>query len=67
VNAASLPADAQLTAEMDALVEAFTRPATPSIIEQAYRTASSRTVGSKLGLRAYINDVRAGPGTLSSR
>jgi enoyl-CoA hydratase/carnithine racemase len=35
VNAASLPPDDALLSEMDALVEAFARPATPSIIEQA--------------------------------
>jgi len=35
VNAASLPADDALTAEMDAFAQAVARPITPSIIEQA--------------------------------
>jgi len=36
VNAASLPADDALTAEMDAFAEAVARPTTPSIIKQAF-------------------------------
>jgi len=36
VNAASLPAAAALTAEMDAFAEAIARPAAPAIIGQAF-------------------------------
>lgn len=67
VNAASLPADAQLTAEMDALIEAFARPATPSIIEQAVKDGFQQHGRLELELGAYINEVRARPGTLPTR
>ena len=67
VNAASLPADGQLTAEMDALIEAFARPATPSILEQALKDGFQQDSPMERALGAYINQVRAQPGTPPSR
>ena len=67
VNAASLPADAQLTAEMDALIEAFGRPATPSILEHALQDGFQQHSQMELDLGAYINEVRADPGALPTR
>jgi hypothetical protein len=54
VNAASLPADAALTAEMDAFAEAVARPATPSIIGQALEQGFQQRSDVELNLGAYI-------------
>ena len=67
VNAASLPADGALTAEMDALIEAFARPATPSIFERALKDGFQQDSQMERALGAYISQVRAEPGTLPSR
>jgi enoyl-CoA hydratase/carnithine racemase len=67
VNAASLPADAQLTAEMDALIGAFGRPATPSILKRALADGFQQHSQLELDLGSYINEVRAEPGTLPTR
>jgi enoyl-CoA hydratase/carnithine racemase len=67
VNAASLPADGQLTSEMDALIEAFARPATPSILARAIRDGFQQHGQLELELGAYINEVRAEAGTLPTR
>ncbi|MBV9414275.1 MAG: enoyl-CoA hydratase/isomerase family protein [Solirubrobacterales bacterium] len=67
VNAASLPSDDELTAEMDSLIAALTRPATPSILEQALKDGFQQDSQMELALGAYINQVRAQPGTLPSR
>jgi hypothetical protein len=57
VNAASLPADAALTAEMDAFAEAAARPATPSIIGQALEQGFQQRRDVELNLGAYIGKV----------
>jgi enoyl-CoA hydratase/carnithine racemase len=67
VNAASLPADNALTAEMDALIAAFARPATPSIITRAIADGFQQHSKMELELGDYINQVHAEPGTLPTR
>jgi enoyl-CoA hydratase/carnithine racemase len=67
VNAASLPADGQLIAEMDALIDAFARPATPSILGRALEDGFQQHSPLELELGAYVNEVRAEPGTLPTR
>jgi len=57
VNAASLPADEALTAEMDAFAEAVARPATPSIVGQALEEGLQRRSGVELNLGAYVGRV----------
>jgi enoyl-CoA hydratase/carnithine racemase len=57
VNAASLPADDALTAEMDAFAEAVARPATPSIIEQALKQGFQQRSDVELNLGAYVGKV----------
>ena len=65
VNAASLPADDALTAEMDAFAEAVTRPATPSIIEQALAQGFQQRSDVELNLGAYVGKVVQKPGTVT--
>ena len=60
-NAASLPADAALTAEMDAFAKAIARPATPSLIGQAFKQGFV-----ELNLGAYIGKVVHKPGNVSA-
>jgi enoyl-CoA hydratase/carnithine racemase len=67
VNAASLPQDTELIAEMDALVDAFNRPATPSIIAQAVKDGFQQHSEMELQLGAYINQVRAAAGSQPTR
>jgi len=57
VNAASLPADDALTAEMDAFAEAVARPTTRSIIEQALGQGFQQRSYTELNLGAYIGKV----------
>jgi hypothetical protein len=57
VNAASLPADDALTAEMDAFAEAVTHPATRSIIERALGQGLQQRSYIELNLGAYIGNV----------
>ena len=57
VNAASLPADEALTAEMDAFAEAVARPATPSIVGQALEEGLQRRSDVELNLGAYVGRV----------
>jgi len=54
VNAASLPADAELTAEMDAFAEAVGRPTTPAIIRQALGQGFQQRSDVELNLGAYV-------------
>lgn len=65
-NQASLPPDATLMAEMDALARAFARPATALIIAQAVKDGFQHS-DLELRLGEYINDVRAEPGALPTR
>jgi hypothetical protein len=64
VNAASLPADDALTAEMDAFAEAVARPATPAIIEQALEQGFQQRSDVELNLGAYVGKVVHKPGTV---
>jgi enoyl-CoA hydratase/carnithine racemase len=57
VNAASLPADAALTAEMDAFAEAVARPTTPTIIRQALGHGFQQRSDLELNLGAYAGKV----------
>src|SRR5216684_6958289 len=63
VNAASLPADDALTAEMDAFAEAIARPAAPSIIEQALKQGFQQRSDVELSLGAWVGKVVHKPGT----
>src|ERR1700682_290039 len=65
VNAASLPADDALTAEMDAFAEAIARPATPAITEQALEQAFQQRSDVELNLGAYVSKVVHKPGTVA--
>ena len=65
VNAASLPADDALTAEMDAFAEAVARPTTPSIIEQALEQGFQQRSNVELNLGAYVGKVVHKPGTVT--
>jgi enoyl-CoA hydratase/carnithine racemase len=67
VNAASLPADEPLTAEMRAFAAAVARPATPSIIEQAFAEGFQQRSDLELNLGAYIGKVAAKPDTAPTR
>jgi enoyl-CoA hydratase/carnithine racemase len=66
VNAASLPAAATLTAEMDAFAEAIARPAAPSIIGQAFEHGFQQRSDVELNLGAYIGKVARKPRTATS-
>jgi len=61
VNAASLPAAAALTAEMDAFAEAIARPAAPSIIGQAFKHGFQQRSDVELNLGAYVGVVARKP------
>src|ERR1700716_4376189 len=67
VNAASLPADEPLTAEMRAFAAAVARPATPSIIEQAFAEGVQQRSDLALKLGPYIGKVAATPETVPTR
>jgi hypothetical protein len=66
INAASLPADAALTAEMDAFAKAVARPATPSLIGQAFEQGFQHRSDVELNLGAYIGKVVHKPGNVSA-
>jgi hypothetical protein len=66
VNAASLPAAATLTAEMDAFAEAIARPAAPSIIGQAFEHGFQQRSDVELNLGAYVGKVARQPRTATS-
>jgi len=67
VNAASLPADDALAAEMDAFGKAFARPATPSIIEQALKQGFQQRSDVELRLGAWVGKAVHKPGTFPTR
>ena len=66
VNAASLPAAAALTAEMDAFAEAIARPAAPSIIGQAFEDGFQQRSDVELNLGAYAGKVARKPRAATS-
>ncbi len=61
VNAASLPADGALTAEMDACVAALARPPAPSLIERALEEGLQQRSDTELNLSAYVGTVTSKP------
>ena len=65
VNAASLPADDALTAEMDAFAEAVARPTTPSIIEHALAQGFQQRSDLELNLGADLGKLVRKPGTVT--
>ena len=67
VNAASLPADDALTAEMDAFATAQARPATPSVIEEALERGLQQRSDVELNLGAYVGTIARKPGTIPTR
>jgi len=66
VNAASLPAAAALTAEMDAFAEAIARPAAPAIIGQAFEDGLQQRSDVELNLGAYVGKCARKPRTATS-
>jgi enoyl-CoA hydratase/carnithine racemase len=67
VNAASLPADNTLTAEMDAFVEAAARPAMSSIVQQAFEQGFQQRSALELNVGVWVGTVTHKAGTLSTR
>jgi enoyl-CoA hydratase/carnithine racemase len=57
VNAASLPADDALTAEMDAFAEAVARPAASSIIGQALEGGFQQRSDVELNMGVYVGKI----------
>jgi hypothetical protein len=62
----SLPADAALTAEMDAFAEAVARPATRSIIGQALKQGFQQRSDVEQNLGVYVGKVVHKPGNVSA-
>ena len=67
VNAASLPADNALTDEMDAFGKAVVRPATRSVVEQAFAQGFQQRSDIELNLGAWVGKVVHKPGILPTR
>jgi enoyl-CoA hydratase/carnithine racemase len=67
VNAASLPADEPLSAEMDAFAEAMARPATRSIVAKAVGQGFQQRGDLELNLGTYIGTVVADSDTRPTR
>jgi len=67
VNAASLPADDSLNAQMQAFADALARPAAPSIIERAVKRGYQQRTDLELNLGAWAGKFGAEPGTLPTR
>src|SRR6202023_2176640 len=61
VNAASLPADNTLTAEMDAFVEAAGRPAMNSIVQQAFEQGFQQRSDLELNVGVWVGTVTHKP------
>jgi hypothetical protein len=67
VNDSSLPADAPLTAEMDAFTEAVARPASQSIVAKAVEQGLAQRSDLELNFGAYIGNSIPDPSTLPTR
>jgi enoyl-CoA hydratase/carnithine racemase len=67
VNAASLPADQALANEMDAFGQAVARPATRTVMEQAFEQGFQQRSGVELNLGAWVGKIIHKPGTLPTR
>jgi enoyl-CoA hydratase/carnithine racemase len=67
INDASLPANAPLTAEMDAFTEAVARPATQSIVTKAIEQGYQQRSDLELNLGAYIGNAAPDPAALPTR
>jgi len=62
VNAASLPADGALTAEMDACAESIARPAWQAFIDQALKQGVQQLSDTELNLGDYVGTLAHKPG-----
>ena len=62
VNAASLPADGALTAEMDACAESIARPAWQALIDQALKQGLQQLSNTELNLGDYVGTLPHGGG-----
>ena len=67
VNAASLPADQALADEMDAFGQAAARPATRSVMEQAFEQGFQQRSDVELNLGAWVGKIVHKPGTFGTR
>ena len=63
VNAASLPADGALTAEMDAFAAALGRPSTPALLEQAFEHGFQQRSDLERDLGAWVTNLATEPTT----
>src|SRR3984893_2165190 len=62
VNAASLPADGALTAEMDACAESIARPASQAVVDQALKQGLQQLSNTELNLGDYVGTLAQKPG-----
>jgi enoyl-CoA hydratase/carnithine racemase len=67
VNAASLPAEEPLIAQMQAFADAVARPATPSIVEQALKNGYQQRSDLELNLGEWAGKIVAKPDSEPSR
>jgi enoyl-CoA hydratase/carnithine racemase len=66
VNAASLPDDDALAAEMDAFAAALARPATPALLERAFTHGFQTRSDVEFNLGAWVGELIAEPTTPTS-
>ena len=67
VNAATLPADEPLAAEIDAFWKAAKRPAFPALHSQAFKAGYSKRSAAELNLGDFVGTMLADPGAYSTR
>jgi len=67
VNAATLPADEPLGAEIDAFWKAAERPAFPALHSQAFKAGYSRRGPVELNLGDFVGTILADPDSYSTR
>jgi len=67
VNAATLPADEPLAAEIDAFWQASNRPAFPALHSQAFEAGYSQRGPVELNLGDFVGTILADPDTYSTR
>jgi len=67
VNAATLPADESLGAEIDAFWKSAKRPAFPALHSQAFRAGYSQRGPVELNLGDFVGTILADPDSYSTR